>query len=275
MRALSYDSTSDAFAVRALPRPFAGPHDVLVQVQACGLNPVDAKIHQWYSMVDDGRSDWTPGLDVSGEIIEVGPEVIGWRVGDRVLYHGDMFRPHGGFAEIAVQDARTLTPHPDLEPCIAAAKPCAGWTAWRALVEKLNVEAHESFFITGGSGGVGGFAVQLASHFGLARIITTCSGANQAYVKGLGATDVIDYTARDVVADVLQITNENGVPIALDTVGGENDIPAARVLGFEGHMVALVNTVRPAGIALYGFKIYSDRISLPHSEELPTDSTGE
>jgi NADPH:quinone reductase-like Zn-dependent oxidoreductase len=126
MKALVYDPCSDHFSVleQALPSP--GPHDVLVRVHACGLNPVDAKIHQWQAMVPGMSADWVPGLDVAGEIAALGSAVDSWKVGDRVLYHGDMFRPHGGFAEFAVQDARTLTRRPDVSPELAAATPCAG-----------------------------------------------------------------------------------------------------------------------------------------------------
>jgi NADPH:quinone reductase-like Zn-dependent oxidoreductase len=103
---------------------------------------------------------WVPGLDVSGHIAEVGRKVEKWKVGDRVLCHGNMFRPCEGFAEFTVQDAETLIPHPDLRAEIAAATPCAGWTAWRALNDKLRAHEHNSILITGGSGGVGGFATQ-------------------------------------------------------------------------------------------------------------------
>ena len=87
-------------------------------------------------------------------------------MGDRVLCHGNMFRPHGGFAEFTIQDSEALVPHPDLEAGVAAATPCAGWTAWRALHDKLRAYEHSSILITGSSGWVGSFATQIAAHFG-------------------------------------------------------------------------------------------------------------
>lgn len=245
MRALTYNPANDQFTVQELPQPVPGPHDVLVRVHACGLNPVDAKIDQWHAMAPGMHAGWVPGLDVSGEIVALGTSVTGWRVGERVLYHGDMFRPNGGFAQFALQDGRALVRHPDVPAALAAASPCAGWTAWRALVDKLRVAGADSLFIAGGAGGVGSFAIQIARHLGVGRIITTASSENHDYVRQLGATDAIDYRVEDVVARLLALTDGQGVPFALDTVGGDNDVVTASVLGYEGQMVELVRVVRP------------------------------
>ena len=156
-----------------------------------------------------------------------------------------MFRPHGGFAELTVQNSETVIPHPQVSPSIAAATPCAGWTAWRALYDKLNISQHQHIFIAGGSGGVGGFALQIARDCRLETIITTCSAKNHDYARQLGATHVIDYRDEDVVARVREITGNVGVPIGFDTVGPDNDRLVANALAFEGQMVALVSTVRP------------------------------
>ena len=245
MRALAYDPGENRFTVEVQPIPAPGEHDVLVRVLACGLNPVDAKIHHWKTVAPGMNPHWVTGLDVSGEIVALGAKVEGWRAGDRVLYHGDMFRPHGGFAEFALHDSRTLSRHSRVTPAVAAATPCAGWTAWRALVDKLRLTAGDSLFIAGGAGGVGGFALQIARHLGLETVIATCSAANADYVTGLGATHVIDYGSEDVRQTILRITQGQGVSRALDAVGGDTDIQAASVLGFEGELVELVRVVRP------------------------------
>ena len=245
MQALAYDPSKDRFAVEVQPIPAPGEYDVLVRVLACGLNPVDAKIHQWHGLAPGMNPHWVAGLDVSGEIVTVGANVQGWRPGDRVLYHGDMFRPHGGFAEFALHDSRTLSRHPRVAPVVAAATPCAGWTAWRALVDKLRLTARDALFVAGGAGGVGGFALQLARHLGLDTVIATCSAANADYVAGLGATHIIDYRSEDVRETVMRITQGRGVSRALDAVGGDTDLQVASVLGFEGEMVELVRVVRP------------------------------
>lgn len=247
MKAITYQLASDTFTLEQLPKPqLQSDFDVLVKVHAVALNPVDAKVNQWHRMAPDMNDDFVGGLDVAGEIVEVGAAVDGWHVGDRVLYHGNMRRIHGGFAEYALQDARTLTPHPNVAPEVAAATPCAAWTAYRALVDKLDVEQRSSIFISGGAGGVGSFAIQLAKHFGVETIITTASASKHEFVQSLGATHVIDYKQEDVLARVLDITDQQGVDVSLDCVGGENDVLCASVLGFEGEMVELVNTVNPS-----------------------------
>lgn len=245
MRALTYDRSSGAFAVREVPRPEPGPDDLLVKVEACGLNPVDAKIGLWIGSIPD-RGDFVPGLDVSGVVEAVGKNVSRWKRGDRVLYHGNRTRPDGGFAEYALQDSAAAIAHPNVSAAIAAATPCAGWTAWRALVDKLHATASDSLLVIGGSGGVGSFAVQIARHLGLTTVIATCSAANVEYVKSLGATHAIDYASADPVAAVMEITNGRGVTLAIDTVGANNDISAANSLAFDGQMVELVDVVRPA-----------------------------
>nr|WP_086939602.1 zinc-binding dehydrogenase [Thaumasiovibrio occultus] len=246
MRAITYQVQTDTFSAQTLPMPeITSPNDVLIKVLAVGVNPVDAKINLWHSMVRNMSDSFVGGLDVSGEIVEVGGAVKEWKVGDRVLYHGDMRRHHGGFAEYAIHDARTLIAHPDVAPEIAAATPCAGWTAMQAVESRLHVAGRKNIFIAGGSGGVGSFAIQLARHAGCGQIITTCSAANHDFVRSLGATDVIDYQTQDIEARVMAITDDDGVDVALDCVGGDSDIDCANVLRYEGHLVELVRTVRP------------------------------
>lgn len=245
MKALTFDPATDTFTIRDLPVPQPGPGDVLVRVDACGLNPVDAKITRWKAMVPEMDASWTPGLDVSGQIAGLGPGVEGWSVGDRVLYHGDMLRPHGGLAEFAIHRAGTLIAHPPVAGILAAATPCAGWTAWRALHDKLRLGREHSFFVAGGSGGVGSFAIQIASGLGLRQIIATCSAKNHAYVRSLGATSAIDYRSGDVAARVREITDGWGVDRALDAVGPDEDLAVAEALAFEGEMVELVDDIRP------------------------------
>lgn len=247
MKAVTYQKARDTFTYTDISVPdIHNDYDVLVKVHAVALNPVDTKVNLWNAMVESMDNDFVGGLDVSGEIVEVGAKVSGWQVGERVLYHGNMRRSHGGFAEFALHDSRTLITHPDVAAEIAAATPCAGWTAYRALVHKLRIAERNGVFITGGSGGVGSFAIQLARLFGVKTIITTCSAQNHEFVRSLGATHTIDYQHNHMIEQVKAITAGLGVEVALDCVGGNNDIVCACVLGFEGEMVELVSTVRPS-----------------------------
>ena len=243
MKAITYSKDRDRFVMQTLPLPpIKSPYDVRVKVHAVGLNPVDAKIHHWHTMVPDMDDQFVGGLDVAGEICAVGDAVTDWKVGDYVLYHGDMRRAHGGFAEYAIQDARTLIAHPNVASTLAAATPCAGWTAYRALVDKLHVP-HNSLLIMGGAGGVGSFALQLARRFDVETIIATGSAEKHNYLRSLGATHTLDYRTQNIPEQVMQITGQQGVEAALDAVGGENAKLAALSLGFEGQMVELVDTI--------------------------------
>ncbi|WP_041524032.1 zinc-binding dehydrogenase [Gilvimarinus agarilyticus] len=245
MKALVYQVSTDDFLVQDIPEPVAYGYDVKVRVLATGLNPVDSKVNLWYQSVFDQTTPFVGGLDVAGEIVALGDKVTGWNLGDKVLYHGNMFRSCGGFAEYTLHDSRTLTQMPAISPFVAAATPCAGWTALHALKNKLNVDRRNSILITGGAGGVGTFAIQLAKFYGVRAIITTASAAKHAYVTSLGATHAIDYQHEDVVTKVREITDNAGVEIALDAAGGDNDVLCANSLGFEGELCGLVRTLRP------------------------------
>lgn len=268
MQALTYDPGSDAWRRESLPVPTPGVHDALIRVRACGLNPVDAKIARWKHRVPDMTAEWVAGLDVAGEVVAVGAEVHGWKPGDLVLTHGDRLRPHGGLAEYTVQDARTLIPLPRSVPeTVAAATPCAGWTAWRALHDKLRIRAEDTLLVAGGSGGTGSFAIQIARLAGVKTIIATTSEANADFVRALGATQVIDYRKEDVVARVRDITGGRGVSRGLDCVGGENARRVADSLGFEGEMVGLVEPLAPAAYAnslLLGLSFHQISLGAAH-----------
>ena len=243
MKAITYNLYTDEFLVEDVELPKIHGEDILVKVEAVGLNPVDSKIHLWKGMVSDMTPGYITGLDVSGTVVEVGRDVKGIKVGDRVLYHGNMFRKNGGFAEYAVQNYKAVIAHPNVPSELAAALPCAGWTAYRALVDKLRIEKGDSLFIAGGSGGVGSFAIQIAKYLGASPIIVTCSLQNSAFVKSLGADYVIDYKNEDVLARVVEITHGSKVKKSLDTVGGSNAALCANVLAYEGEMVELVDMI--------------------------------
>jgi NADPH:quinone reductase-like Zn-dependent oxidoreductase len=249
MKALAFNPDRDQWNLRELPEPKVGAKDLLIRVEACALNPVDAKIIYWKQAVGDMTDTWVAGLDVSGTIVKMGREAKGWAVGERILTHGNMFRPHGGFAEYTLQDYRTIIPHPTLMPELAAATPCAGWTAWRALHDKLRITKDDSILITGGAGGVGGFAIQIAKIAGLSTIIVTTSAKNADYVRELGATHVIDYATEDIAKAVRTITKEEGVTRGLDCVGFGNDRIVADSLAYEGEMASIVETVEPKNYA--------------------------
>ncbi len=238
MKALVLDKPGsfDYLHLAEMPQPEPGPGEVRVQVAAAGLNPVD------YKLMGGGHPAWrypfVLGLDVAGVVDAIGPGVAGWQPGDRVLYHGNLARP-GGFAEYAVTVAHTMARVPDAVSLTdAAALPCAGLTAYQAIVRRLHLQAGQSILVHGGSGGVGGFGVQLAAHIGAA-VISTCSPRNADYVAGLGAQHVIDYHREDVTQRVMAITDGRGVDAVVDIVGRESATEALGLLAFGGGLACI------------------------------------
>lgn len=221
----------------AIPEP--EPDQVRVRVEAVALNPVDYKIAARGRPSRGNSSDldypFILGLDVAGTIDAVGSKVSGWRVGERVYYHGDLSK-HGGYAEFALADPDALAKIPASVTAVqAAAIPTAGFTAYQAIHCRVPIKKGWTALIHGGSGGVGGFAVQLAKHAGL-NVISTASPKNAAHVRELGADHVIDYRG-NVAEAVMQITNQRGVDLALDTVGTESATETFKLLAFSGHLV--------------------------------------
>ncbi|MFD1358842.1 zinc-binding dehydrogenase [Fictibacillus halophilus] len=233
-------------------KPAPGPGEVLVKVKAAGLNPVD------YKTATNGNPNWSYphilGVDAAGVIKETGEGVSEFRKGDRVFYHGNLTKK-GGFAEFAVTTAHTVARIPDeLSFEDAAALPCAGMTAYQALIRKMNLQSGETILIHGGAGGVGGFAIQLAKNIG-AKVITTCSPENEEYVKELGADYVIFYKTENVHARILEITENAGVNAVLDTVSRDNATDSLKSIAFNGRIAFIAgnpdySAVKPFSQAL-------------------------
>ncbi|PLS15821.1 zinc-binding alcohol dehydrogenase [Bacillus sp. M6-12] len=223
-----------AMKIEEVETPKPGPGEILVEIYAVGLNPVD------YKTATGGNPNWSYphilGLDVAGIVAELGEGVIQWKKGDRVVYHGDLTKK-GGYAEYTVTTAHTVSRIPDEVTFeSAAALPTAGYTAYQSLFRKLPMDQIETILIHGGAGGVGGFAVQLAKNAGK-KVISTASSHNHKYVKSLGADYVIDYNEEDVTARVLEITNGRGVDAVVDAVSRQSATDSLDTLAFLGHIV--------------------------------------
>ncbi|MFC7370961.1 zinc-binding dehydrogenase [Fictibacillus iocasae] len=226
--------------------PQPGKGEILVEVHAAGLNPVD------YKTGTNGLPAWSYphvlGLDVAGTVAEVGEGVTEWEKGDRVLYHGD-FTKKGGYAEFAVINARTVARIPDnVSFETAAALPTAGYTAYQALFRKLPMDNVNTLLIHGGAGGVGGFGVQLAKMAGKT-VISTASSHNHEYVKSLGADHVIDYREENVAEKVMELTNGLGVDAVVDAVSRQSATDSLDALSYMGHIVYIAGAPDMSKIA--------------------------
>ena len=181
-----------------VPPPATRPRDILVAVRAAGLNPVDFKFRQGkLRAILRPKLPFVLGNELAGEVIAVGSDVKRFRVGDRVFARVAKDRA-GAFAEQACvdEDDAALMPR-DLDFAAAAAVPLAALTALQALRDELPVKPGQKVFISGGAGGVGSFAIQIAKWLG-AQVTTTASKRGEALVRLLGCDEVIDYTSQHI-----------------------------------------------------------------------------
>lgn len=190
MKAFVLDRYGSKIALRVaeIPDPEMTEDDVLVQVHAAGVNPLDAKIRSGeFKLILPYRTPFVLGHDVAGVVVRVGTRVKHFKVGDEV-YARPADRRIGSFAElIAVQEKDLALKPKRLTMEEAASIPLVGLTAWQALVERGQLQPGQKVFIQAGSGGVGTFAIQLAKHLG-ATVATTTSATHIDLVRSLGAS---------------------------------------------------------------------------------------
>jgi NADPH:quinone reductase-like Zn-dependent oxidoreductase len=223
-----------------VPEPVVGERDVLVRVEAAGLNPLDEKIRAGeFKQILPYKLPLVLGNDVAGTVIGVGTEVRGFRLGDEVYARPDKDRI-GTFAErIAVAEGDLALKPASIGMEAAGSLPLAALTAWQALVERGKVRPGQKVLIHAGAGGVGSIAIQLAAHLG-ASVATTASGANAHFVRALGADTVIDYRDQDFEHHL------SGYDLVLDSLGGENLEKSLRVLKPGGKAIGIAGPPDPA-----------------------------
>lgn len=181
-----------------LPKPSASGRDLLIEIKAIAVNPVDTKVRR-SRQAENGHAV-VLGYDAAGVVVETGSDVTGFSVGDEVFYAGDVTRP-GTNSEFHLVDERIVGHKPkSLNFAEAAALPLTSITAWEALFDRLKVSdpvasGARSILIVGGAGGVGSIAVQLARQLTDLTVIATASRPeSQAWVKELGAHHVLDHS---------------------------------------------------------------------------------
>lgn len=222
---------------RTVPTPLE--NEIAVKVEAVGLNPVDYELTEGWGDVERAKKP-VLGLDVAGYVHAVGSEVTSFKKGDRVYYHGSLGKDDGGFAEYACTTAHTVSHLPDkVDFIVAASVPCAGFTAYQAVVRKLKPEKGRTILIHGGAGGVGGFAVQLAKRLYDLTVFSTCREENSEYVKSLGADHTIDYTKKDTYETIAELTGGRGVDYVVNTVSESTATKDIGALAFGGQLVAI------------------------------------
>ena len=223
---------ASALQVAQVPRPTAGPGQVLIRVAGAGVNRPDIVQREGHYPPPPGAPDIL-GLEAAGEVVEAGPGATRWTIGDQVT----ALLPGGGYAEYAVVDERHALPLPrGLEAVHAAALPETVFTVWSNVFERGKLESGQTLLVHGANSGIGVTAIQLAKAAG-ARVIATARGADKAArAQSLGADVALDATAGDW-SDAVKAAG--GADVVLDMVGADYFARNLEVLNTDGRLVVI------------------------------------
>jgi NADPH:quinone reductase-like Zn-dependent oxidoreductase len=217
-----------------LSRPVPQPDEILVQVHAASVNPVDNMIPKGtFKPMLRFKLPATLGSDLAGVVVKVGSRVTRFKPGDAVF--ASIFDlGTGSLAEFALVPERAAALKPaNLDFVQAASIPMVGLTSWQALKERINLKPGQKIFIPAGSGGIGTFAIQLAKHLG-AKVGTTTSTGNLDLVRSLGADEIVDYKKQEF-EDVL-----HDYDAVLGTVRGDTLFKSLRILRPKSTVASLI-----------------------------------
>jgi putative PIG3 family NAD(P)H quinone oxidoreductase len=225
----------EVLRLEEVPDPVPAPGEVLVEVAAAGLNRADVLQRQGHYPPPPGSPPY-PGMECSGRIIELGPEVTGWQVGDEVcaLLGG------GAYAEKVAVPQGQLLPVPDGVSLVdAAALPEATCTIQGTVYQMAHLAPGETYLVHGGAGGIGTFAIQIAKAEGCTVVCTAGSPEKMDRCRELGADLAISYRDDDFAASMLDFTGGHGADVILDIMGAPYLAPNLDALATWGRLVAL------------------------------------
>lgn len=239
MRAFIVDeSNPDAFVEVERDRPTPGPRDLVVEVRAVALNPVDTKVRK-------GRGGKVLGWDASGVVVEVGAAVERFAVGDAVYYAGDITRP-GCNSDLHAVDERIVGRKPkSLSHLEAACLPLTALTAWEGLYEQLGVQAGGSLLVLNGAGGVGSIVTQLARRISAMTVIATASRPETiAWCEEMGANHIVNH--RESLPEQLEAIGVPQVDAIFCCHGTDRYFETmAKLVAPQGRIVSIVETNTP------------------------------
>jgi NADPH:quinone reductase len=225
----------DVLVASNQPVPSPGEGEILVKVVAAGVNRPDVMQRQGHYPPPKGATE-IPGLEIAGEVVDIGRGVKRWKLGDKVM----ALVVGGGYAEYCLAFEDHALPVPaSLSMVEAAAIPETFFTVWYNVFERGKLAAGETLLVHGGSSGIGSTAIQLGKAFG-ARVITTAGTPEKcAACRKLGADLAIDYKTQDFVALTKEATEGRGAEVILDMVGGDYVGRNYEAAAVEGRIVQI------------------------------------
>ena len=232
-----YGEPEDVLELAEVPRPEPGPGQLMVRLLAAAANFPDVLLCRGSYQVRPALP-FTPGVELCGEVVAVGPDVANFKPGERVIGGAEL--PSGAFAEYVLMDAGRALPAPEgLDAAEAAPFLVTYQTGWFGLYRKARLKAGETLLVHAAAGGVGSGAVQLGKAAG-ARVIGVVGGPEKARLaRELGADVVIDRYEEDFVAVVKEVTHGKGANVVYDPVGGESFSKSTKCIAFEGRIVVV------------------------------------
>jgi putative PIG3 family NAD(P)H quinone oxidoreductase len=225
----------DVLVPREAPLPIPGEDEILIKVAAAGVNRPDVMQRQGRYPPPKGATE-IPGLEIAGQVVQIGPGVTRWQKGDQVM----ALVVGGGYAEYCLAFAsHTLPAPPNLPALEAAAIPETFFTVWHNVFERGRLAASETLLVHGGSSGIGTTAIQLGKAFGASVIVTAGTPEKCDACRRLGADLAINYNTEDFVALSKQATQGRGVELILDMVGGDYVGRNYEAAAVEGRIVQI------------------------------------
>ncbi|MFE6511637.1 NADPH:quinone oxidoreductase family protein [Nocardioides sp. NPDC057767] len=227
----------DVMRLEEVPDPSPGAGQLVVKVLASPANFPDVLMARGLYQVKP-ELPFTAGVELCGEVVEVGDGVDGFQIGDRVI--GGAALPYGGFGELALMDAATTFPAPAALTDAEASSLYIGYqTGWFGLHRRANIQPGETLLVHAAAGGVGSAAIQLGKAAG-ATVIGVVGGPEKAEVaKKLGADVVIDRHEQDFVKVVKEVTGGKGADVIYDPVGGDTYDRSTKCIAFEGRILII------------------------------------
>ncbi len=207
----------EVLTVSEVEEPTPGPHEVVIDVAAAGVNRADVAQREGAYPPPEGAPAW-PGLEVSGTVVAIGASVSQWQVGEYVV----ALLSGGGYADRVAVDEGLVLPMPKgVDLALAAGLPEAVATVWSNLVLEAGLAEGDTLLVHGGASGVGTIAIQVAVALGATVYATAGTAEKVALCEQLGAARGIDYRSEDFVEVVRQETDGRGADVVLDMVGGD------------------------------------------------------
>ena len=220
--------------IKEVKKPTPSKEEVLIKVEAAGINFPDALLVQGkYQVVLD--PPFTPGNEICGLIDEVG-EKVDFEIGTKVIGLPEI----GGFSEyVAINKNLVIPINSSLSSVEAASLPINYGTSYYALKRRANIKKGETILVLGAAGGIGTATIQLAKILGVKTICAVSDQEKEEYVKTLGADEVIRYDKFDLKDEVKKLTNGNGVDVVMDPVGGNVTEQALRATAWNGRLLVV------------------------------------